>query len=220
VAYSQRWRETFGRVPSGQTAVETAFLGRMLPLPAFRRVLDVPCGFGRHMAALVDRGYDVVGIDNDPRVVDEAQAAGLDARLGDMRDLSRFAGRFDAVVNMWASFGFDDAQTNAATLRGFAACLRPGGRVVLDLYDGAFFEARQGERENRGARDRKSLVEGRLRTELDYGDGDRDVFEWQLYTAEELASLAGAELVLACASFDESAPPRGEHPRLQVVLAT
>jgi SAM-dependent methyltransferase len=189
--FSQRWRETFGRVDAAQTAAEAAFLRRVLPLPDFRQVLDVPCGFGRHMALLVDSGYDVVGIDNDPAIVAEAQAEGLDARLGDMRDLTRLRDDFDAVVCMWTSFGYYDADTNADVLRGFAARVRPGGRVVLDLLDPAFFETRQGE---------------------------RDVFEWQLYTPDELASLAELELVLACAAFDESAPACGEAPRMQVVL--
>lgn len=218
-AYSRQWRETFGRVARDQTEAEVAFLRRVLPLPTFRRVLDVPCGFGRHTAGLVDAGYEVVGIDNDPGVVAEAQAEGLDARPGDMRDLSRLRDDFDAVANMWASFGFFDAETNAAVLRGFAARLRPGGRIVFDLYDPAFFEERQGERDNNGVRDRKTIVDGRLRTELDYPGGERDVFEWQLYAAEELAALGGLELVLACAGFDEAAPPSGEQPRMQVVLA-
>jgi SAM-dependent methyltransferase len=220
LTFSRRWRETFGRVDSAQTAAEAAFLRRVLPLPEFRRVLDVPCGFGRHMAFLCDSGYDVVGIDNDPVVVDEAQAAGLDARLGDMCDLSHLRDDFDAVICMWTSFGYFDVDTNAEVLRGFASRVRSGGRIVLDLLDPAFFESRQGERDNNGVRDRKTIVDGRIRTELEYPGGERDVFEWQLYTPQELALLAGVELVLTCAAFDESAPPRGEAPRMQVVLAT
>jgi SAM-dependent methyltransferase len=207
-------------VDAAQTVAEAAFLRRVLPLPEFRRVLDVPCGFGRHMALLVDSGYDVVGIDNDPTVVAEAQAEGLDARLGDMRDLRRLREDFDAVVCMWTSFGYFDAETNADVLRGFAARVRPGGRIVLDLLDPTFFESRQGERDNNGVRDRKTIVDGRIHTELEYPDGERDVFEWQLYTAEELAALAELELVLVCAAFDESAPACGEAPRMQVVLAS
>ena len=110
-AYSARWREVFGRVDAARTVREVAFLTAVLPLPAFRRVLDVPCGTGRHAAALGARGYAVVGVDLDPDVVAEARAAGVDARVGDMRDLSNLPADFDAVVCLWASFGHFERQS-------------------------------------------------------------------------------------------------------------
>src|SRR5687768_3535654 len=97
VTFSEQWRNTFGRVDDDVTAPEIAFLTRVLPLPAFSRVLDVPCGFGRHLAGLARAGYDVVGVDNEPAVVDEARATGLDARVGDMRELRGLHG-FDAAI--------------------------------------------------------------------------------------------------------------------------
>ncbi len=57
VVYSRTWHEVFGsRDDPAQTARETAFLERLLPLPDFGRVLDVCCGFGRHAARLVADG--------------------------------------------------------------------------------------------------------------------------------------------------------------------
>lgn len=218
--YSVRWRDTFGRSTPERTAAEVAFLRRVLPLHPFGRVLDVPCGWGRHMLALRDAGYTVVGVDADPSVVREGLAAGLDARLGDMRAVAEL-GPFDAVVNMWASFGFFDESGNAQTLRAFRDAVRAGGRIVLDVTDGAFFNAHQGERVNEGVRDRKWVEGGRLYTELTYPDGARDELDWQLWDARGLADFGrevGLELVLACADFDEAVPAAGAHPRMQLVF--
>lgn len=218
--YSSRWRKTFGRSTPHSTELEVAFLTRTLPLPDFRHVLDVPCGWGRHMAGLGAAGYVVVGVDNDAEVVREAAASGLDARLGDMREVAQL-GPFDAVVNLWASFGFFDEDENARALRAFHDAVREGGRVVLDVTDGAFFESRQGERVNAGVRDRKWIDRGRLYTQLTYPDGAREGFDWQLWAAEgleELGRACGLHLVLACAEFDEAVPAAGGHPRMQLVF--
>jgi SAM-dependent methyltransferase len=221
VTFSPQWRETFGRVDPARTEAEVAFIAGVLPLPGFWRVLDVPCGDGRHMAGLVQRGYRVLGIDCEPSVVAEARAAGLDARVGDMRDLAAHGEGFDALVCLWASFGYFDAPTNQAVLGQFAERLRPGGRLVLDVYHREFFEAHQGEIDNRGVRERKTVHAGRLRAELRYADGSRDVFEWQLFTPDELTAAAAAHgltCILACRAFDETLPPSPIEPRLQVVL--
>ena len=220
-AFSPQWRATFGKSDPARTAVEVACLRRVLPLPEFRTVLDVACGPGRHLRALGERGYRVTGIDADPAVVAEARAAGLDARVGDMRTLEAATTGFDAVICMWASFGWFAAETNEAVLRQLVERLRPGGRLVLDVYHRGFFEARQGETDNRGVHERKRVRDGRLRTELLYPGGATDVFEWQLYTPEELAALArrhGAECLVACGDFDVDRPADPEVPRMQLVL--
>jgi hypothetical protein len=51
---------------------------------------------------------------------------------GDMRRLpARWNGRFDAVVNLFTSFGFfQDPRDDIATIAGFARVLRPGGVLV------------------------------------------------------------------------------------------
>ena len=219
--FSRRWRSTFGEVEPARTAREVEFLVRQLPLPKFADVLDVPCGNGRHMRAMRGRGYHVVGVDNDALVVAEARAAGLDAREGEMRALDGLPADFDAVVCMWASFGYFAAGTNERVLASFARRLRHRGRLVLDVYDRRFFETHHGEIVNRGVRERKIVRDGRLTTELDYGEGVEDVFEWQLYLPEELAAVGerhGLALLLSSAGFDETQPPSGAHPRIQLVF--
>lgn len=205
--YSARWRSVFGVVDPARTEADVRFLAVALPLPAFRRVLDVPCGDGRHLHALSARGYDVTGVDNDPAVAPPM--------LADLRELDSLPRGFDAAINMWQSFGYFDERENARVLASFARRLRPGGRLVLDLHNRAFFEPRSpSERELRpGIVERSTLVGGRRRCEIDYGDGQVDVHEWQLYLPEELVALGaghGLEPVLV-----ESGP---DEPTMRLVL--
>ena len=209
-----------------ETEREVDFLARVLP-PAPARVLDVPCGFGRHARALAKRGYDVTGVELDERVLAEAERRSRgDVRYveGDMRDLQTLPRDFDGVICMWASFGYFDHETNEYVLLGFADRLRSGGRLVLDVYNPEFVTTRQGTIafDRVPVTETKSVQDGRLRVELSYHGGPvEDVFEWELYTQaqlEELARGCGLEPVLACCGFDESAPPSPDVPRMQLAF--
>jgi len=108
----------------------------VLALPSGSRILDAPCGQGRHAHLLAEAGYDVDGLDYSKDLLDRARERGTGRRLrytrGDMRKLpARWSGRFDAVVNLFTSFGFfalpsDDARAIAE----FARVLKPGGVLV------------------------------------------------------------------------------------------
>ena len=70
--------------------------------------------------------------------------------MGDLRELDPLPGGYDAVINMWASFGYFDAAENERVLGSFARRLRHHGRLVLDVYNRAFFEARAAESASSG----------------------------------------------------------------------
>jgi SAM-dependent methyltransferase len=96
----------------------------------------VPCGQGRHAHLLAEAGFDVTGLDYSRILLKRAKARGTSARLhyrrGDMRNLpGNWTGKFDAVLNLFTSFGFfahpaDDAKV----MREFARVLRPGGVLL------------------------------------------------------------------------------------------
>ncbi len=55
--YSPTWFELFMQpIQPVQTEAEAAFLMRHLPLPAYRSVLDLCCGWGRHAQVLAWHG--------------------------------------------------------------------------------------------------------------------------------------------------------------------
>jgi SAM-dependent methyltransferase len=222
--YSDAWFETFSRPDEAQTRREVAFLLRVLPPPP-ASVLDVACGFGRHAGALVERGYGAAGVEKNEAVAAEARLAGVEVHELDMRALREVPGSFDAVICMWASFGWFDDATNADVLAQMAEKTRPGGVVVLDVYDPEWFRAHQGphaiDRGGRRAHEHKRVVGNRLHTTLDYGDGAQDAFEWRLYEPDELRALAAEhrlESEIVCADFEPAAVPIGETARMQLVF--
>ena len=228
--YSPTWIETFlTEYPAGQTEAEVAFLVRQLPMPDFSSVLDLCCGVGRHSLPLARLGYRVTGVDPNTGALDEARRRSggeVTFRQADMRDLSSVPGTFDAALCLWQSFGYFDAETNESILRQVHAKLTSGGRFILDVYNRAYFESHQGgrtfERSGRTITETKRMQGNRLAVTLEYGPGTApDLFDWQLYSPEELCALSvsiGFVPVIVCSGFDEAQPASPDSPRTQLVL--
>ena len=120
---------------------ETDFAVRALALQPGERVLDLCSGQGRHAVMLAKHGCAVTALDLSAEYVKLAQAAARDAGVtletvrADMREIP-FAGRFDAVVNMFSSFGYLESEAeDAKVLDAIRRALKPGGRVLLDLLN-------------------------------------------------------------------------------------
>lgn len=115
---------------------EVTRLVEILGLPAGSRVLDVPCGQGRHAHLLAEAGFRVDGLDYSEHLIKLAKKRGTGPNLkytrGDMRRLAGgWTGRFDAVLNLFTSFGFFvDPADDARVIGEFARVLKPGGVLV------------------------------------------------------------------------------------------
>src|SRR5262245_25632504 len=148
--YSTTWFDLFLQpIDPAQTEREADFVARWLPQPAYATVLDICCGQGRHARALARRGYRMTGVDLSAAALAAAGKESGDQVIylqRDMRDLGGLLGAFDAAVCLWQSFGYFDAATNEQVLKQIGRKLRPGGRLVLDIYHREFFERNQGAR--------------------------------------------------------------------------
>lgn len=108
----------------------------LLALPSGARLLDLACGQGRHAHLLALAGYDVDGLDLSKDLLKIAKQRGTSKTLrytrGDMRQLPvAWRRRFDAVVNLFTSFGFfDDPRDDLTVIRECARVLKPGGVMI------------------------------------------------------------------------------------------
>lgn len=142
-----KWFETFFRgpavefwtqiIPPPVTLAEVDFLERALELAPGARVLDVPCGNGRHAVELARRGYRLTGVDLSQEFLDRAAQSAAEANVpiewlrADMRELSGTAD-FEAAYCFGNSFGYLDRSAAAAFLQAMARALKPGGRLAID----------------------------------------------------------------------------------------
>lgn len=226
--FSTKWQATFAEtIPDASTDTEVAFLARHLPAQRFPRILDLGCGAGRHAAPMSRAGHSIVGVDRNAHALAQARARVPEASFLelDFRDLSTLEKTFDAAINLWHSFGYFDEDTNRTLLASVRDLLRPGGRVVIDLYNRLHFARLptedSGQKAGESIRTRRSWQGRRLRVEVEYGSGGCDVFDWLLYDPTEFRSLlkdVGMVELISCAWFDESTPTSEEHARMQFVL--
>jgi SAM-dependent methyltransferase len=196
------------------------------------RVLDLCCGFGRHALALRKRGADVFGLDLSPDLLARARELPdgelLHDRLvrADARAIPFASGCFDALVNLFSSFGYFGDDGDARVLSEIARVLRPGGLAVLDLMnperirDGIVPESRT-ERDGVVLNEHRRLEDGGRRVvkdvvlRLDGGAARSWRESVRLYDARELETLAlhrGLALLGVQGDFDGSAL-RPQSPR-------
>jgi SAM-dependent methyltransferase len=128
------WRAA---IPPEVTSDEVDFLVRFAGLRPGSRVLDVPCGSGRHTLELARRGCRVTGLDVSAEAIAHARSAAaaedleVDLRLGDMRALPTDSD-VDAAVCLGNSFGYLEHSGTKEFLAGVARLLPSGGALVLD----------------------------------------------------------------------------------------
>jgi len=96
-------------------------------------VLEIGCGMGRYTLPLVERGYDVEGLDLSPVLLERlAESAGdgdLHLHAADIADPpDNLVGRFDAVIGFFTLHHLHDLEL---CFRGMARVLRPGGRFAF-----------------------------------------------------------------------------------------
>jgi cyclopropane fatty-acyl-phospholipid synthase-like methyltransferase len=140
------WYETFfdgvvvdmwlEATPPEATLADADFLIEALALGPGARVLDAPCGHGRHAVALARRGFQMTGVDISEAMIGHARQAATEAGVeiewhrADMREFPAEK-PFDAAYCFGNSFGYLGRAGNRTFLDRVAGALAPGALFAL-----------------------------------------------------------------------------------------
>lgn len=116
-----------------------------LQLQSGAEIFDLCCGMGRHSLTLADYGFHVTGMDLSEVLLHEANRLDPDGKVswlrGDMREIP-LEKSFDAVVNLFTSFGyFADEAENQRVLHEINRLLKDEGKFIIDFLNPAYVEA-------------------------------------------------------------------------------
>ncbi len=128
------WRRA---APPESAEADIAFVERQLGLSPGSRIVDVPCGSGRHSLALA-QSHVVTGIDISTEAIAHARRAAADANLdidlavADMQDIPR-SRMFDAAICTGNNFGYLAIGGVREFLTRVVEAVRPGGGMEIDF---------------------------------------------------------------------------------------
>lgn len=187
--------------------LEIPFIEAALSLEPGAQILDLGCGNGRHAILLAQKGYRVTGIDYSEGALEmareEARRQGLEIifRQQDMRTLDEISS-YDVVLMMDCAFGLFDDDENEDVFARVAQSLKPGGGLLLNLFNPYYMAVHQGVRHevdrNRDfiRRYRFDVQQGRILDDilcLDVAAGVREAIptkSYRAYTIPELQRMA------------------------------
>jgi 2-polyprenyl-3-methyl-5-hydroxy-6-metoxy-1,4-benzoquinol methylase len=99
-----------------------------LPATDSGRLLDIGCGNGRPMQRFVAAGWTATGIDFDADAVAAARSAGLDARVGALKEQALPDAHFDVIL---MSHVIEHLPDPLAELIECRRILKPSGSIVI-----------------------------------------------------------------------------------------
>ena len=138
--FDEDYLRTLPFMRADQTLREVEFISEALRVGPGAEILDVACGYGRHAFELVQRGYNVTGLDLSLplllRAAEESKRRALPVKFvqGDMREME-FEKQFDGAYSMLTSFGYFDEDTNLRVAERIGRALKPGARFLLDIVN-------------------------------------------------------------------------------------
>jgi len=142
----------FDFIPQKRTLKEVDFIIKASGIKNGDRILDVPCGVGRHSLLLAKKGFRVVSVDFSKEYLYDAIKQAKKLKLkniefirNDMRNID-FEGDFDLVINMFTSFGYFDDRDNFNFLKKVHRALKKDGKFIIDVKNGVFIRKNLSEK--------------------------------------------------------------------------
>jgi ubiquinone/menaquinone biosynthesis C-methylase UbiE len=122
-----------------ETEVKNALIEKLLREQKVKSVLDMTCGTGSQVFYLAERGYEVVGSDFSPALLDIARIKAKEKNSnitfidGDMRNLK--VGKFDAVITIFNAIGHLTKSDFEIALQNIHFNLKDNGIYIFDIFN-------------------------------------------------------------------------------------
>lgn len=122
-----------------QTEATNSLIEKLLRAQSAKTVLDMTCGTGSQVFYLSQRGYEIIGSDFSPALLDIARekAEKINFRLdfidGDMRTVK--IGKFDAVITIANAIGHLIKTDFETALQNIRANLKDHGIYLFDIFN-------------------------------------------------------------------------------------
>lgn len=124
-----------------RTKAELEGIIKLCKLKSGGKVMDLPCGYGRHTISLARKGYSVTGVDINDKFLKTASSVAKGLGLTNVKFIKKdmrhmeFKNLFNAAINMFYSFGFFESEDdNLLSLKNFYRALKPGGKFLLHTH--------------------------------------------------------------------------------------
>ena len=103
-----------------------------------KKILDLGCGTGLHTKELLERGYEITGLDLSEEMIDIAKKRNPSAKfhIGNMNNFN-LSNKFDAIICMFSALGY--LTENKQLEDFFISCrdhLKDNGLLILDVWNG------------------------------------------------------------------------------------
>ncbi|MEN8186650.1 MAG: class I SAM-dependent methyltransferase [Bacteroidota bacterium] len=101
------------------------------------KILDLPCGKGRHAVYLNKLGFNVLGADLSSKSIEYAKINENDSLSFQIHDMRKeLQNKYNAIFNLFTSFGyFEEDEINIKVLQNFKNGLKNNGVIVLDFLN-------------------------------------------------------------------------------------
>jgi SAM-dependent methyltransferase len=240
--YETAFADTADMAWTDRTEPEINRALNMLRPPDGARVLDLACGSGRHSLELRRRGFEVVGADISPELLEiarrDATGQGLEAEFveADLRELD-FDAEFDVVLSLndGAIGYFESDEENLRSFDVIARALKPGGQHLMQLPNVLYAQKHLPQKSWIAGEAMIELVEHRWNKSNRYMegamipvrfgevlDGLKPIqFRQRLYTVDELRQiLANVGLTLETTFHGNGRPKPPKDSQFEVFVAS